>query len=124
MPGGSSIIFDARPRAGAEKEAASTEGFFQSRLLRNLILVKLVESGEDTADRPTLQTLLYFPFDPNQVGDGGASLAYAPAQIRYSLERNFGLEKVDETKLASDLAKLDIFGRVPSFSPFLMRDAF
>ncbi len=124
LSGGSSIIFDARPRPVAEKTDAQAEGFFESRLLRNVMLVKLVESSEDVLSRPGLQTLLYFPYDPQQIGDGGASISYSREQFRIALERNFGVEKIDETKFAADQAKLEVFGKVPSFSPFLMRDAF
>ena len=124
LSGGSSIIFDARPRVVNETPDPKAEGFFESRLLRNVMLVKLVESGEEAKSRSGLQTVLYFPYDPQQIGDGGASIAYTRDQFRVALERNFGIEKVDETKFAADLAKLEVFARVPSFSPFLMRDAF
>jgi len=124
LSGGSSIIFDARPRQTGEKPDPQAEGFFESRLLRNVILVKLVESSDDVLSRPGLQTLLYFPYDPQQIGDGGASIPYSRAEFRNALERNFGVEKIDEGKFTADQAKLDVFWKVPSFSPFLMRDAF
>src|SRR5690349_8746862 len=116
LAGGSSIIFDGRPRATAEKGATS-DGFFDSRLLRNIVLVKLVESSEEAQLRPGLQTLLYFPYDPKQIGDGGASVIYSRELFRSALERNFGVENLDETKFAADLAKLEVFSKVPSFSP-------
>jgi hypothetical protein len=124
LAGGSSIVFDARPRALVDKSEAPGDGFFASRLLRNVVLVKLVESGESAANRPALQTLLYFPYDPQAIGDGGGSIAYSRDQFRLALERNFGVEKLDEAKFTADLTKLDVFCRMPSFSPFLLRDAF
>ena len=124
LAGGSSIIFDGRPRHVVERTEGSGEGFFESRLLRNVLLVKLVESNGDALSRAELQTLLYFPYDPQQIGDGGSSLVYSRDQLRIALVRNFGLEKLDERKFAADLSKLEVFGRVPSFSPFLLRDAF
>src|SRR5258705_12170235 len=96
LAGGSSITFDGRPRALVEKGELQGEGFFASRLMRNLVLVKLVEPSDSVSGKPTLQTLLYFPYDPLQVGDGGASLAYSRDQFRMALGRNFGAENLDE----------------------------
>ncbi len=123
LAGGSSITFDARPRALVEKRDLQGEGFFASRLLRNVVLAKLVEWSDNASSKALLRTLLYFPYNPTQIGDGGASIVYSRDQFRITLERNFGAENLDEAKFGADLAKLDVFARLPSFSPFLLRDA-
>ena len=126
LAGGSSITFDARPRevAQGDGDANAGEGFFQTRLLRNVMLVKLVQVLDDDPSRVAkLQTLIYFPFDPHAMGNGGRSIIFTGERFRVAIERNFGVE-LAEGKFAADLAKLEVFARAPSFSPFLLRDAF
>lgn len=122
LAGGSSIAFDARPRA-VLNGYLDGDGFFESRLLRNVLLVKLVEANEDPPYQPALRTLLYFPFDPLSLGNGGRSLVYYGDQFRSVIERTLGIE-LNEQKFKADLAKLDVLSRMPSFSPFLLHDAF
>lgn len=122
LAGGSSIAFDARPRA-VLNGYLDGDGFFESRLLRNVLLVKLVEGSEEKPQQPILRTLLYFPFDPLSLGNGGRSLVYAGKCFRPVIERTLGIE-LNEEKFAADLAKLEVLARMPTFSPFLLRDAF
>ncbi|MBP6012307.1 MAG: hypothetical protein KBA31_08785 [Alphaproteobacteria bacterium] len=114
--GASSIVFDVRPREDNHGAAEKLPPFFDLTLLRNVILMKTVEPDEG------LQTRLYVPFDGNRACKGGASLITSAAITRRDLEAFFGA-KLDD-RCETDVKKLQILSRTPSFCPFLLRDAF
>lgn len=146
LAAGSSIVFDARARELAEKTPVSptTETataapapdeperlppFFEHSLLKNCILFKTIEHEprQQRADQPfaaNLQTRLYFPYDATQTGDGGVSLVHDEKFSRATLEAFFDVRNLDDERIRADLRKLAVFAKVPSFSPFLLRDAF
>jgi hypothetical protein len=41
-----------------------------------------------------------------------------------TLESFFGVKKIEPERILDDLKKVEVLGRTPSFSPFLLRDAF
>lgn len=124
LRGGSSVTFDGRPRADASGLQRCAEGFFESRLLRNVILAKLAVTSDVSSSQGDLQTLIYFPYDAQALGKGGRSVVFTNgAEFRTELQRNFGIDRSD-TKFNMDVARLEVFSRTPSFSPFLLRDAF
>lgn len=124
LRGGSSITFDGRPRADTVGLQHVAEGFFESRLLRNVILAKLAVTSDAASDQGDLQTLIYFPYDAQALGKGGRSVVFMNgAEFRTELQRNFGIDKSDK-KFDADVARLEVFNRAPSFSAFLLRDAF
>jgi hypothetical protein len=116
LTGGSSIAFNARPRSDGG------EPFFESRLLRNIAIIKLGDVSE--AGQGVLRTLVYFPYDPQTPEQGGRSILISDdSNFRHELERHFGIDK-NETRFDADVARLEVFCRIPSFSPFLLRDTF
>lgn len=118
----SSIVFDSRAPLGVEKRE-DTKPFFEHPLLERLMLLKVIDSvGPDTPQ--SLNTLLYFPFDSNAVGDGGVSLRYTHAGMAFRIGRLFEVDLKDSPVIENDMKKLNVFGQVPSFTPFLLRDAF
>jgi hypothetical protein len=133
LASGASIVFDARARelttasdqADGDAERSMLPPFFTHTLLKNVILLKTVERASASAggDLAGLQTRLYFPFDNKQIGNGGMSLVYNKDFSRKTLETFFGV-KIEAERVEDDLAKVAVLGRTPSFSPFLLRDAF
>lgn len=129
LASGSSIVFDARARelrSSADSEEAQTlPPFFDNALLRNVILLKTVERADSgMQDVAGLQTRLYFPFDNKQAGNGGMSLIYAKNFSAAAIEAFFGVKKIEPARIDADLKKITVLAKTPSFSPFLLRDAF
>jgi hypothetical protein len=153
LSAGSSIVFDGRARemsetntapslaseapvgesaalaaeaAPAKDEPSTMQPFFEHSLMKNCILLKTIEHASEgvqyTDDK--LQTRLFFPYDAKQIGDGGVSLVYSKHFSRQTLENFFGVQGLDDSRIKNDLQKLAVFAQVPSFSPFLLRDAF
>jgi hypothetical protein len=124
-------VFDARARElrktgeGEDAAARTLPPFFDNALLRNVILLKTVERADaGTQDVAGLQTRLYFPFDNKQAGNGGMSLIYAKNFSAATLEAFFGVKKLEPARIDADVKKIQVLAKTPSFSPFLLRDAF
>ncbi len=111
--GSSPIVFDARPNA---EETAETP-FFKHGLLKNAILLK---TGVGEAG---LQTKLFLPFDSNRATRGGVSMICQPSMSQEHLEAFFGTQLGGEA-IKHDIRKFEVLAKTPSFSPFLLRDAF
>ncbi len=109
----SPIVFDARPN----KDWAEATPFFKHGLLKNSILLKI---GEGEAG---LQTKLFLPFDNNRATRGGVSMICQPSMSKQDLEAFFGTQLGGEA-IKHDIRKFEILANTPSFSPFLLRDAF
>jgi hypothetical protein len=112
--GSSSIVFDARPTQLAD---GSQRGpFFRHGLLKNAIVIKAADGGTG------LRTRLFLPFDSTNTTRGGMSMACSTEMSRAEVETFFNarLDPVIDT----DLRKIEILARTPSFAPFLLRDAF
>jgi hypothetical protein len=114
--GVSSIVFDVRPREDNYGTVEKLPPFFDLTLLRNVIMLKTVEPDQG------LQTRLFVPFDGARATKGGASLICGAEITRRELESFFGA-KLDD-RCETDLKKIRILARTPSFCPFLLRDAF
>jgi hypothetical protein len=124
-----SIVFDARARElpldddNAQSEPQKLQPFFEHSLFKNAILLKTV--GRAAADMPanTVQTRLYLPFDPKNPGNGGMSMICDGELSLAAIEKQMSC-KVDPTRMEDDLRKIQVTTKLPSFSPFLLRDAF
>jgi hypothetical protein len=125
---GSTAVFDCRPKSENIHEVVgdSSAEFFEQRVLRNAIVFKFIkpdDSSESERFRP-VQSIIYFPFDAKNPGDGGSSISYDPATIRGELRRKFGSLDVKSGSFERDLSRLQVLSSVPNFSPFLLKDAF
>lgn len=122
-----SVLFDARAR---ETEGDAVEGgrsalpaFFDHALLKNVVVLKMVGRDVPGLGGGCVQTRLYVPFDAKRANNGGVSMFYNDGLSAGDLEAFFDA-KIDPTRIAADLQKLNLLARLPSFAPFLMRDAF
>jgi hypothetical protein len=124
-----SIIFDARARqlpeqdGDAENGRRSLQPFFEHTLLKNALLLKTV--GRSAPDMPAnaVQTRIFLPFDPKSPGNGGMSMLCDGEISLKSLEQSMSC-KIDPARIEGDLQKIHVLAKLPSFSPFLLRDAF
>lgn len=124
-----SIVFDARARelpledGGGQGGAQMLQPFFEHALFRNAVLLKTV--GRAAPDMPAnaVQTRLYFPFDPKRPGNGGVSMV-CDGELSLPAVEKFMSCKIDPARIEDDLRKIHVMAKLPSFSPFLLRDAF
>lgn len=123
------IVFDARARELPEEEGDAQNGrrvlqpFFDHTMLKNAMMLKTV--GRTAPDMPAnaVQTRLYVPFDPKHPGNGGMSMSCEADLTLQALEK-FTSGKIDPQRIENDIRKLQVLAKLPSFSPFLLRDAF
>lgn len=122
-----SVLFDARARdaaAGEGDEAGrALPAFFEHALLKNVVVLKMVGRQTSGPIGGAVQTRLYVPFDPKRADNGGVSMTFDDELSLADIEK-FTDSKVDPARIEADLQKLKLLARLPSFAPFLMRDAF
>ncbi|MCE9522378.1 MAG: hypothetical protein K8S25_08105 [Alphaproteobacteria bacterium] len=135
MASGSSIVFDARARTIAsdvsgmapngQNASMQLPSFFAHGLLKNALLFKSVERGcSSDPDGVVSHTRLFIPFDSERAGNGGKSLVFGPSVSAEKLGKFFGVENIEPARIKGDLDKLALLAKAPSFSAFLLRDAF
>lgn len=110
---------------GESTDERNTVTFFQQKILRNVILLKQIKpevSLEEEKYKP-VSTLIYFPFDALNPGDGGRSVAYGYMTIRHELRKHFGAPNLSGEAFENDLSRIEALSSVPNFSPFLVKDA-
>lgn len=126
LQSGSTAVFDCRPKIVSERiDLQKQVYFFEQKLLRNVILLKQIRPqvrADDEKYRP-VSTLIYFPFDASNAGDGGRSVDYVYSTIRHELRRHFGAPNLSGDAFENDLSKIEALSSVPNFSPFLVKDA-
>lgn len=119
-----SIVFDGRARELGDGEGAGTIApFFEHPVLKSAMLLKCVARPAQNANAFIVQTRLYFPFDPKDPGNGGMSLRCGHGFDPQALEKASGM-KLGGARIENDLKKIGVLAKLPSFSPFLLRDAF
>lgn len=122
-----SVLFDARARdlpAGEADDANRTlPAFFEHSLLKNVVVLKTVGRETPGPIGAAVQTRIYVPFDSKRADHGGVSMVYGDDLQLSDLEK-FTDAKIDPARIEADLQKLKLLARLPSFAPFLMRDAF
>ncbi|MDZ4870280.1 MAG: hypothetical protein SGI91_23395 [Alphaproteobacteria bacterium] len=124
-----SIVFDGRARrlpiedGDTQSEPQTLQPFFEHSLFKNAMLLKTI--GRTAADMPAnvVQTRAYFPFDPKYPGNGGVSMP-CDGELTLATVEKFMSSKIDPTVIEGDLRKIHVMAKLPSFSPFLLRDAF
>jgi hypothetical protein len=103
----------------------SASSFFLNKQLNNLVLIKdtLPESERRAAKSP-IGTKLYFPFNENDIYEGGRTVFASDRQLKPILVSHFGEGAFNAEALAKDLRILAVLDRLPSLDPFLLKDVF
>jgi hypothetical protein len=101
------------------------EPLFKTNILNSTILIKQSGGleGDEFEDLPAIATKVFLPYDRRKPEDGGESFFYTPHKLRFAIMTILGEKNVDPGQLAADTELLSLFDRLPSFSPYLMRDA-
>lgn len=108
-----------------QKDANATR-LFRNLGLNNVVLVKdAVPEAERRHNTPPVGTKLYFPFNQDDVYEGGRTIFLHDPHLPDALNESFGLRNPPgQDALAADLRILKILDHLPSLDPFLMKDAF
>ena len=125
---GSARVFNcnALTRQVLSKDPAAAR-FFRNPALNGVVFIKdSVPEGERKGRLGSpVGTKIFFPFNENDIYEGGRTMFLHDAQLRPVLVENFarGAALSDES-LAEDLRILQVLDGLPSLDPFLMKDVF
>lgn len=100
--------------------------FFRNKPLNNLVLIKdtVPEDVAARVVRSSIGTKLYFPFNENDIYEGGRTIFAHDTHMEKALLENFGEGALQKDMLAEDLKIIALLDRLPSLDPFLLKDAF
>lgn len=99
--------------------------FFRNKPLNNLVLIKdTVPVDQRRGAGASIGTKLYFPFDQNDIYEGGRTIFVHDSNLRRAIAESFGQGALEKDALDEDLRLLGILNKLPSLDPFLMKDAF
>jgi len=99
--------------------------FFRNKPLNNLVLIKDTIPPDTRRTAPSaIGTKLYFPFNENDVYEGGRTIFVHDKHLEAALIESFGQGAFTKEGLAEDLRVLSILDKLPSLDPFLLKDVF
>jgi hypothetical protein len=107
------------------KEAADPS-FFKHAPFHKMVVIKEAASGRDSlALGRRLVTKLYFPYNSEDIYEGGRSILLHDPKVIEVLNELVGLQspKLAKDVVRSDLKVLQVLDGLPSLDAFLMRDA-
>lgn len=104
---------------------AKAASFFLNAPLNNLVLIKdTVPESEQVGARSSIGTKLYFPFNENDIYEGGRTIFYHDRNLERALNENFGQGSLKKEALERDIRVLSVLDKLPSLDPFLLKDVF
>lgn len=118
------LCFDARAvyldmKDGLPADETPTHKLFDLSTLNLGIFFKEVTLGDDDEDEVLVSTRVYFPYNDEEVDQGGEStLADADRIVRVLAKR--GAIRKDQSLSTHDQKVLDILTKMPTFDPFLL----
>jgi len=99
--------------------------FFHNKAMNSIVLIKdTVPTNERQVGEPSVATKLYFPFNENNIYEGGRTIFFHAKGIEGAISDYCGESALTQTALAHDMTVLRLLQRLPSLDPFLMKDAF
>lgn len=103
----------------------NAQRFFRSVLLNGVVLIKdAVPEAERRGYAHPIGTKLYFPFNEEDIYEGGRTIFLHDPHLQQAIADNFGRGTVSKEALADDLRILALLDKLPSLDPFLMKDIF
>ncbi len=108
------------------KTGQKEDVLFNTPFLNNSILFKCVDLSPDRAreERQTVGTLVYMPYDASRPGDGGEAFFFSEENfLKYYEYKVPGVEDISG-EIEPDCHKLRILDSIPTFSPFVIEQAF
>ena len=97
--------------------------FFRNKQMNRLVLIKdTIPESESRGANSSIGTKVYFPFNENDIYEGGRTIFAHDKQFERALFDNFGETALKPDLLAQDMRIIQILDRLPSLDPFLMKD--
>jgi hypothetical protein len=97
--------------------------FFRNKPMNRLVLIKdAIPDSESRGATTSIGTKLYFPFNENDIYEGGRTIFLHDKHVERAFADNFGEGALKPDALAQDIKILNVLGRLPSLDPFLMKD--
>lgn len=127
LDAGSSRVFNCNDRLKRlVEEKVADPYFFKIEAMHSLVLVKEAIPGPTPSDTgKIIGTKLYFPYNRDNIYEGGRSIFYHSPGLFDVLNEQFGLcgEKASDQDIARDIKILSVLDQLPSLDGFLMSDA-
>jgi hypothetical protein len=99
--------------------------FFRNKPLNNLVLIKdTMPADLRRLVSTAIGTKLYFPFNENNIYEGGRTIFASDKHLEAALLEQFGQGAMDRAALDQDLRVIKVLDRLPSLDPFLLKDVF
>lgn len=129
LDAGSSRVFNCNDISRKlAREPSEKSKFFAIPRLHSLVLIKetdIHDARRPASKNPIVSTKLYFPYNGDDVYEGGRSVFLHHPQLISVLREQLGLGSatVTQEQILRDLKILRILDRLPSLDGFLMRNA-
>ena len=112
-------------RRVTEQYPENTPVFFRTKALNNIVVIKdTVPESERRLLGSSVGTKLYFPFNEQDIYEGGRTIFLHGKGVDRAIEDYCGEGAITKESLAADRAILNVLNQLPSLDPFLMKDAF
>ncbi|MEX2616902.1 MAG: hypothetical protein WD767_12475 [Alphaproteobacteria bacterium] len=122
---GRSVALDCYAIGGTITDNDPVGRLFENDILNKSVILKRYESaGADATGNMTVSTLVYFPYDFENVYDGGESInlndRYFVTSLAQKLAQGEGSQELIE-RINKDMPVLKLFESMHSLDPFLLR---
>ena len=99
--------------------------FFRNKALNTIVMIKdTVPEDDRRGGAPSVGTKLYFPFNENNIYEGGRTIFSYEKGVEAAITEHCGEGALTKDSLAADMRFISILDRLPSLDPFLMKDVF
>jgi len=104
---------------------SSAPTFFHNRPFNNMVLIKdTMPEDLRRKSKSAIGTKLYFPFNENNIYEGGRTIFVNDKHLEPALREHFGEGALNKDMLVEDMRILAVLDRLPSLDPFLLKDVF
>ena len=122
---GRSVALDCYAIGGSIKDDDPVGRLFENDILNKSVILKRYESaGPDAAAVVKVSTLVYFPYDYENVYDGGESInlndKHFVTSLAQKISQGAGSQELVE-RIKNDMPVLKLFESMHSLDPFLLR---
>jgi hypothetical protein len=108
------------------RESDAIGPLFSNKYLNNTIILKVIAQKRQHQRRTyTTDTLIYFPYNAENIYEGGDSVLYSDAKRDAKLRHKCGFDPDDPAQQADvehDNRLLELLADIPTLDPFLLRE--
>jgi hypothetical protein len=108
-----------------QKKDPEAKLFFRNQKLNAILLIKdTVPEQDRRPGMPFVGTKLYFPFNEENIYEGGRTLFLHEKAAEKAIIDHFGESAFDKALFEEDVRIMRLLDSLPSLDPFLMKDIF